>query len=73
MESHLRSILKAITWRAGGTAVTVLTAWLITGQQSDALKIGLLDTVLKIAVFYVHERFWNRLSIGKMKSPEYQI
>ena len=73
MESHLRSIFKAISWRAGGTVVTFLTAWLITGQIDDAAKIGVVDTLLKIGVFYVHERFWNRLPFGKMKPPEYQI
>ncbi|MBL7214486.1 MAG: DUF2061 domain-containing protein [Phycisphaerae bacterium] len=73
MESHIRSIFKAITWRVGGTIVTFLTAWIIVGTVEMAAKIGVLDTLLKIAVFYFHERFWNRLNFGKMKPPEYQI
>jgi uncharacterized membrane protein len=73
METHIRSILKAISWRAGGTAVTFVTAWLLVGSLETAAKIGLLDTVLKIGVFYIHERIWNRLSFGKTKPPEYQI
>lgn len=73
MESHIRSILKAVSWRAGGTAVTFLTAWVFIGTVETAMKIGLLDTILKIGVFYVHERVWNRLNIGKQKPPEYQI
>jgi uncharacterized membrane protein len=73
METHIRSILKAISWRAGGTAVTFLTAWLFVGSIETAVKIGLLDTVLKIGVFYVHERIWNRLNFGKVKQPDYQI
>ncbi|MBU1260387.1 MAG: DUF2061 domain-containing protein [Planctomycetes bacterium] len=73
MESHLRSILKGITWRIGGTTVTIAVAWLITGSINIAAKIGLLETVLKISVFYIHERLWNRINIGKEKRPEYQI
>lgn len=73
METHLRSITKAISWRAGGTVVTFLTAWLIIGQVEDAAKIGIVDTLLKIGVFYAHERFWNKLNFGKLKPPEYQI
>ncbi len=73
METHGRSILKAITWRAGGTVVTCLVAWLLTESLDLAARIGLLDTVIKIGAFYVHERMWNRLNIGKMKPPEYQI
>jgi len=73
METHLRSIFKAVSWRAGGTVVTFLTAWLIVGQVDIAAKIGIVDTLLKSGVFYVHERLWNRLPFGKLKPPEYQI
>lgn len=73
METHYRSIAKAITWRSGGTLVTVVVAWLVTGKLELAAQIGLLDTVVKIGAFYAHERLWNRLSFGKVKQPDYQI
>jgi uncharacterized membrane protein len=73
VETHFRSIVKAITWRAGGTFVTVIVAWLVTGELELAAQIGLLDTVIKIGAFYAHERVWNRLSFGKVKQPDYQI
>ncbi len=70
MESHVRSIAKAVTWRAGGTLVTVVVAWILTGNLSLAVEIGLINTVIKIGAFYAHERLWNRLSFGKQKPPE---
>jgi uncharacterized membrane protein len=73
MESHIRSILKAITWRFGGTLVTFVIAYGISGQIEIALKIGLLDTLVKVLAFYVHERAWNRVSLGKTDTPDYQI
>ncbi|MHC4462903.1 MAG: DUF2061 domain-containing protein [Planctomycetota bacterium] len=73
METHYRSIAKAITWRAGGTVVTFAVAWILTGNISLSAGIGMLDTVIKIGAFYIHERLWNRLSFGKQKPPEYQI
>ena len=73
MESHLRSIFKALSWRASVTVVTFLIAWLILGQVQDAVKIGAFDTLMKIGVFYFHERLWNRLQFGKLKPPDYQI
>ncbi len=73
MESHIRSIAKAMTWRTGGTVVTFFVAWVVTGDLSLAAGIGILDTVIKLGAFYVHERAWNRLSFGKKKPPEYQI
>jgi uncharacterized membrane protein len=73
VESHYRSIVKAISWRAGGTVVTFAVAWFITGNISFSAKIGALDTIVKIGVFYFHERLWNRLNFGRSKPPEYQI
>ncbi len=73
MESHLRSIIKAVSWRAGGTVVTILVAWILLGELELAAKIGLLDTILKIGVFYAHERVWNRIKFGTKKLPEYEI
>ena len=64
-ESHLRSILKGISWRVIATTDTVLVALLITclfGKCSleNALKIGAVEFLLKLLVYYVHERVWQR-------------
>lgn len=73
VESHIRSMAKAITWRAGGTVVTFAIVWIMTRRLELAAQIGLLDTTIKIGAFYIHERIWNRVSFGKSKPPEYQI
>jgi len=73
VESHLRSIAKAITWRVGGTIVTFAVAWLLTKRVELAAQIGLLDTLVKIGAFYGHERIWNRLKFGREEAPDYQI
>lgn len=73
METHSRSIFKAVTWRAGGTVVTCAVAWVLTGNIDLAAKIGLLDTAVKIGAFYLHERLWNRVNFGRLEPPEYQI
>ncbi|MHC4130440.1 MAG: DUF2061 domain-containing protein [Planctomycetota bacterium] len=71
MESHFRSILKAISWRTGGTIVTALVAWIVTDSIDLAARIGILDTIIKIAAFYIHERFWIKLNFGKLKQPAF--
>jgi uncharacterized membrane protein len=73
METHLRSIVKAITWRIGGTLVTFLVTLAISKEIELAAKVGLLDTLVKIGAFYFHERLWHRVNFGKLKPPEYQI
>lgn len=73
MESHIRSIFKAVSWRAGGTLVTFAVAWVVLGHLEVAVKIGMLDTLVKIGAFYLHERLWNRIPMGKLRPPDYQI
>jgi uncharacterized membrane protein len=73
METHLRSIAKAVSWRIGGSVVTFIVALLISGNVDIAAKVGLLDTLVKIGAFYLHERIWHRIGFGKLKRPEYEI
>ena len=73
METHFRSIAKAVSYRIVGTINTCLVAWVITGNIDLAARIGIVDISLKIVVFYVHERLWNRSKFGKHKPPDYQI
>lgn len=73
MESHIRSIVKALSWRLIATLVTFLVAWVFTGTVELAMKIGVLDTLIKLAVYYLHERTWIRVRFGKLHQPDYQI
>ena len=73
METRTRSILKALTWRAGALAITVSAAWVVTGRAGVAASIGVLDTAVKLLAFYLHERAWLRVRFGKVEPPEYQI
>ena len=64
-ESHIRSLLKGISWRVIATTDTILVALLITclfGECSleDAFKIGAAEFVIKFVVYYLHERFWQK-------------
>ena len=73
MESHLRSITKALSWRVIATLVTFFVSWVLIGSVETAIKIGLLDTSIKFATYYLHERAWIRSNFGKLKEPDYQI
>ena len=75
-ETSARSIIKGLTWRLVATFSTIVIAYLITGQTKIALQIGGIEFVAKIAVYYLHERIWLRISFGKknLSSPvEFEI
>jgi len=66
-ESHTRSILKAISWRAIGTLTTIFVAYIITGDTSDALKIGGIEVFTKFLLYYLHERIWQSIPRGNFR------
>ena len=65
METRVRSIAKALTWRAGGLIVTVSVGWVVTGNPLVAASIGLVDTGAKLVAFYFHERLWLKIRFGR--------
>jgi uncharacterized membrane protein len=73
METHLRSILKASTWRVGGFVVTFLVSWAITRRLEMAASIGLADTAVKLVAYYAHERMWLRIPFGRTREPDFDI
>ena len=73
MESHVRTISKALSWRFIATLVTFSVAWLVTGKLTFAVEIGVADTLIKLGAYYFHERLWIRVKFGRLRKPEYEI
>ncbi len=67
-ESHLRSILKGFTWRIIATTTTIAIAYVITGEIGDALTIGAIEFVGKIFIYYLHERAWQIMPRGSIRT-----
>ena len=59
--TRLRSLIKALTYRAAGSAVSFGIALFVTGNLSASAAIGGLDFVGKFIFFYLHERVWARV------------
>jgi uncharacterized membrane protein len=73
-DKHYRSLAKAVSWRITGTVDTVLISYLITGQIRWALSIGFVELFTKVALYYAHERLWNKISFGRKPLPgDFQI
>jgi uncharacterized membrane protein len=74
VENHKRTIAKTASWRVLATLITTIIAWLLTGELRFAATVGVLDTLVKLAMYYVHERAWNRLDYGRVDSVvDYEI
>ena len=74
-EKNYRSIVKSVSWRTIGTLDTFLISLLVTGKLDFALTIGGVEVFTKMALYYIHERTWNRIGFGRIKNSgiDYQI
>ena len=70
IEKHYRSFVKAISWRLTGSIDTMVISYLITGKIKWALSISGVELFTKVFLYYVHERVWNKISIGRVKEPK---
>jgi len=63
-KSHKRHLLKTITWRVVGTIDTITLAWIISGDVSVGLSIGVAELITKMTLYYFHERVWYKIDYG---------
>jgi uncharacterized membrane protein len=74
METNSRSIVKAVSYRILGSLSTGLIFFVLTGKFSLSVGAGMADFVIKIVLYFLHERLWNHISYGRdNKAPEYEI
>jgi uncharacterized membrane protein len=64
-DSPQRSILKALSWRMVATATTMIIIYYVSGSLDWALIGGAFDIILKLVLYYLHERLWTNIQWGK--------
>ena len=60
-----RSFLKSLTYRIFGTLSSWAVVYVITGKGSLATLVAFWETIVKVAIYYIHERAWNGISWGR--------
>jgi len=72
-ETNIRSIFKSISWRLLATFTTVLIVYFFFGRLDLAIATGILESILKIILYWGHERFWHKIRWGKKKIKPFNI
>jgi uncharacterized membrane protein len=63
--SFKRSLLKGISWETISFIITLFAVYLIYGDISFSVKFTGILTIIKIVLFFLHERLWKLLKWGK--------
>ncbi len=69
-EKAVRSITKAFSYRTAGTFSTIAVCYLVTGETSAAFAIGGIEAVSKFLLYFLHERFWQKVKWGRVEEND---
>jgi uncharacterized membrane protein len=64
VQRRSRAVVKTLGYRLLMVVVTVVVAWAVVGDLSDAASIGLVANLIKTVTYYAYERAWDRVAWG---------
>ncbi len=64
-ETPVRSIVKALSWRILASITTALVVFLFTRRADVAAAVGALESVIKVVLYFLHERAWDKVMLGR--------
>ena len=62
MKFSKRHLAKTLSWRFIGTLDTMFLSWFISGDLHVGLKIGGIELISKMVLYYFHEHLWLKSS-----------
>ena len=72
-ETKTRSFLKALSWRIWATLATIMLVFIFTGQLMLAAALGSVEVVLKLVLYFIHERTWDRVQVGRYAAKPFVL
>jgi len=72
-ETNLRSVVKGISWRFVATGTTIVIVYVFFGRLDLAIAAGLLETVAKVALYWGHEKIWQRIRWGRKRIEPFNL
>ncbi len=72
-ETHTRTLIKAISWRVIASLTTTILVYLFFGRLDLAATVGILETLIKIFLYYIHDRAWSKIPFGIKKVKPFVI
>lgn len=72
-ETNKRSIAKGISWRLIATGTTIIIIYLFFGRLDLAIAAGLIESILKVGLYWAHERAWFKIRWGKKRIEPFNL
>ncbi len=62
-----RSFVKGAIWEIISFFVVIVAVYIAYGDIVMSIQFSIILTVVKIPLFFIHERFWKGIKWGKIK------
>jgi len=72
-DTNKRSIVKGISWRVVATTTTIIIVYIFFGRLDLAIAAGLLESILKVGLYWAHERAWFQVRWGRKKIEPFNL
>ena len=69
MDTKKRSWAKSVTWRIVGVVILGAITYLVTWDWGKTTGITVIFHTVRLVLYYVHERLWERFTWGKVRHP----
>lgn len=72
-ETNIRSVVKGVTWRILATTTTIVIVYIFFGRLDLAIAAGLIETIFKVGLYWLHERVWFKVRWGREKIEPFNL
>ncbi len=72
-DTNKRSIVKGISWRVVATTTTILIVYFFFDRLDLAIAAGMIETVLKVGLYWLHERAWFKIRWGRKRIEPFNL
>jgi adenylylsulfate kinase len=63
--TYKRSLVKGIIWEGFSFVITLVAVFLVYNNFMLSLKFSLGLSLIKVILFFIHERVWKNVKWGK--------
>lgn len=65
--------MKSVSWRLFSFMMTIFIIFAYTRKIGQAIGVGAGIDIVKMILYYYHERLWNKSDFGRKKTEDYEI
>jgi adenylylsulfate kinase len=63
--TYQRSLVKGIVWEVFSFIITFIAVYLFYGDFTLSLKFSISLSLIRVILFFIHERAWKNVRWGK--------